>query len=189
MRAPLGAHSSRLRTPLSTNLVSRSPLQRRNMHASGCHRWSCRPASIVQSSLDPLHALLNVILFFVKYPAPGKVKTRIATTVGAARAAEIYRRLAERVCSGLPRDAEIIVLFDPPTKRAEIQEWLTPLSPFLISSRNIPATWAPVSQQLSPPCSIRRPSRKRWRRSGATALIWTQRFLPRPGAPSIKTIA
>ena len=79
----------------------------------------------------PCRSLLNIILFFIKYPTPGEVKTRIAHTAGAARAADIYRRLAERVCSRLPDDAEIIAVFDPPAKRAEIEAWLTPLFPFL----------------------------------------------------------
>jgi rSAM/selenodomain-associated transferase 1 len=67
------------------------------------------------------------ILFFVKHPTPGKVKTRLAARVGAEQACEIYRRLAEKVCGMLPRDAQIFVAFDPPKKRREIEKWIGPL--------------------------------------------------------------
>jgi glycosyltransferase A (GT-A) superfamily protein (DUF2064 family) len=40
--------------------------------------------------------VLNGILFFIKDPVPGQVKTRLAATVGAQRAAENYRELAEK---------------------------------------------------------------------------------------------
>jgi rSAM/selenodomain-associated transferase 1 len=114
------------------NKLVSSPLpQLRNKHAGGAIVGVVVALRSFNLHSRSVSLVLNVILFFIKYPTPGKVKTRIATTVGAARAAEIYRRLAERVCSCLPRDAEIIAVFDPPTKRAEIEEWLTPLSPFL----------------------------------------------------------
>ena len=64
------------------------------------------------------------ILLFVKYPEPGKVKTRLAATVGAEKAADIYRRLVAAVLAGLPPEDELIVVFDPPEKRAQVAEWL-----------------------------------------------------------------
>ncbi len=67
------------------------------------------------------------ILFFVKFPEPGKVKTRLAASVGAERAAAIYRLMVARVIDTLPRGDELIVCFDPPQKRAEIVDWLAPL--------------------------------------------------------------
>ena len=66
----------------------------------------------------------RAILLFVKYPEPGKVKTRLAATVGAAAAADIYRRLVAAVLAGLPAEDELIVVFDPPEKRAQVAEWL-----------------------------------------------------------------
>lgn len=68
----------------------------------------------------------RVILLFVKWPEPGRVKTRIAATAGAERAAEIYRELVARVCAQLPRTTPVIVHFDPPERRAEIEAWLAP---------------------------------------------------------------
>ena len=66
----------------------------------------------------------RAILLFVKYPEPGRVKTRLAATVGADAAAQIYRRLVAAVLAGLPCAEELVVAFDPPEKRAEIVAWL-----------------------------------------------------------------
>lgn len=71
----------------------------------------------------------RVILIFVKWPQAGRVKTRIAATTGAERAAEIYRELVTRVCAQLPRTTPVIVYFDPPKRRAEIEAWLAPKLP------------------------------------------------------------
>lgn len=64
------------------------------------------------------------VLLFVKYPEPGKVKTRLAATVGADRAAEIYRHLAEGVLRRVPAADDVLVMFDPPEKAAAIAAWL-----------------------------------------------------------------
>ena len=66
----------------------------------------------------------RAILLFVKYPEPGKVKTRLAATLGAEMAADIYRRLVAAVVAGLPEGDDLIVVFDPPEKRAQVAEWL-----------------------------------------------------------------
>jgi rSAM/selenodomain-associated transferase 1 len=57
------------------------------------------------------------------------VKTRIAATAGAERAAEIYRELVARVCAQLPLETPVIVYFDPPERRADIEAWLAPKLP------------------------------------------------------------
>ena len=69
----------------------------------------------------------RAILLFVKYPEPGKVKTRLAATLGAVEAAGIYRRLVAAVVAGLPREDDLAVLFDPPEKRAQVADWLQSL--------------------------------------------------------------
>ena len=73
----------------------------------------------------------NSLLYFVKYPEPGKVKTRLAKGVGASEAAEIYRGLAEanlkELNSIIPHTTQLIVAFDPPEKKAEIEKWLSSL--------------------------------------------------------------
>ena len=69
----------------------------------------------------------RAILLFVKYPEPGKVKTRLAATLGAEMAADIYRRLVAAVVAGLPDGDDLIVVFDPPERRAQVEEWLQSL--------------------------------------------------------------
>ena len=66
----------------------------------------------------------RAILVFVKYPETGFVKTRLAATLGAERAAEIYRRLVAEVFSRLPEDEEVIACFDTAERRPEIERWL-----------------------------------------------------------------
>ena len=66
----------------------------------------------------------NTILLFVKYPQPGRVKTRIAATVGADAATAIYKELVARVWSQLPADAAITVCYDPAERGEEVRVWL-----------------------------------------------------------------
>ncbi len=70
----------------------------------------------------------QVLLYFVKYPEPGKVKTRLARTLGNEKAAETYRRLAEdnfrTVRSASSEIIEVHVTFDPPAKEKQIMSWL-----------------------------------------------------------------
>ena len=69
----------------------------------------------------------RAILLFVKYPEPGKVKTRLAATMGAEKAAKIYQRLVAAVLPGLPTGDDLTVVYDPPEKRAEVMAWLQSL--------------------------------------------------------------
>lgn len=71
----------------------------------------------------------RAILLFVKWPEPGKVKTRIAATAGVERAAEIYRMLVAAVCARLPREVPVIVCFDPAEKGVEVRDWLGSILP------------------------------------------------------------
>src|SRR5436190_10175361 len=83
----------------------------------------CRP--ITPSSKSTQMDDGSAIALFVKYPTPGRVKTRMAATIGAERAAEIYRELVERICRVLPSRTNLIVMFDPPERRQETITWLT----------------------------------------------------------------
>ncbi len=69
----------------------------------------------------------QAMLFFVKYPTPGKVKTRLAKTIGDGPSANLYRRLAQKNFEILQnyQNAELIVFFDPPEDKLKIQLWLT----------------------------------------------------------------
>lgn len=68
------------------------------------------------------------LLYFVKYPEPGKVKTRLARTIGDEAAAAMYRKLAEknfRVLQSLDDSRlETCVMFDPPEAEPQIRAWL-----------------------------------------------------------------
>lgn len=68
----------------------------------------------------------NILIVFVKYPEPGKVKTRIARHLGGHRAAEIYSNMAksvvEKVCK--PDAYGTVIYFDPPDRERDVRAWL-----------------------------------------------------------------
>ena len=70
----------------------------------------------------------RALLYFVKYPEPGKVKTRLAAVLGKEEAARRYGALASETLTRLrclsQKDIEIVVLFDPPEREQEVREWL-----------------------------------------------------------------
>jgi uncharacterized protein len=69
----------------------------------------------------------RALVVFVKHPAPGAVKTRLAEAVGPAVAADLYRALAEHVLASTtpaPGEYERLVFFDPPQARDEMRAWL-----------------------------------------------------------------
>ena len=71
-------------------------------------------------------------MIFVKYPEPGKVKTRIADVLGDEEAAQIYRKLVARVSDQVvPGEDEgfdwtVWILFDPPESELAVRDWLQP---------------------------------------------------------------
>jgi hypothetical protein len=69
----------------------------------------------------------RALVVFVKHPAPGAVKTRLARAVGPGAAAELYRSLVEHVLASTtpgPGEFERLVFFDPPEARDEMRAWL-----------------------------------------------------------------
>lgn len=70
----------------------------------------------------------NALIYFVKYPEPGMVKTRLAKVVGVHRAAQAYRELAETnlgVLNSLHSGfVKIIIAFDPFGKEEATRSWL-----------------------------------------------------------------
>lgn len=65
------------------------------------------------------------ILFFVKYPSVGRVKTRLAETVGVSHACELYRRFVGDLLGMLKGvDSEVIICFDPHMQSEEYRRWL-----------------------------------------------------------------
>jgi rSAM/selenodomain-associated transferase 1 len=67
-----------------------------------------------------------MLLIFVKYPEPGKVKTRLAENIGFENAAMLYRKMAEQIIYDLSKLADYrkIVFFDPPERRNDVMRWL-----------------------------------------------------------------
>lgn len=70
------------------------------------------------------------LIVFGRYPAPGKVKTRLIQRLGSARAAELQRRLTEETLSQVrrfssDRRVDVEVCFDGSTKR-KMSRWLGP---------------------------------------------------------------
>ena len=65
---------------------------------------------------------------FLKYPEPGKVKTRLAKDLGAAEAAAVYSRLVCEVLRQVKASSPdlIAIFYDPPDQQAAIREWLHP---------------------------------------------------------------
>lgn len=69
----------------------------------------------------------NVFGLFVKFPEPGKVKTRIAKDTGFDYAAGAYRRIAEEVLlETLPGDGEYkrIIFYSPRNMERHFRSWL-----------------------------------------------------------------
>lgn len=68
------------------------------------------------------------VIFFVKLPVPGEVKTRLAEDTSPEGAARFYAVFAEEKLAELKGGcaADIIVCFTPEAARAEVAEWLGP---------------------------------------------------------------
>lgn len=69
----------------------------------------------------------HAILYFVKYPQAGKVKTRLAKTIGDQEAAHLYMQLAEQnfLVTRACKEADLIVVFDPPQDHVKVHQWLS----------------------------------------------------------------
>lgn len=68
----------------------------------------------------------DCVLFFVKYPEPGMVKTRIADMSSPEDAADFYRVFVEEKLAELKAgcDADIVVCHHPENAGAAMREWL-----------------------------------------------------------------
>lgn len=66
------------------------------------------------------------ILFFVKYPEPGEVKTRLAEDTSPEGAAEFYRVFVEEKFAELDEscEADILVFYTPENIRNQMGAWL-----------------------------------------------------------------
>lgn len=70
--------------------------------------------------------MTDVLAVFVKEPAAGRVKTRLAAEVGSRRAAELYRELGARVVHACVSPAyATVVWFAPGSARRQVGTWLS----------------------------------------------------------------
>src|SRR3990167_2277732 len=73
----------------------------------------------------------NVLIIFLKYPEPGKVKTRLAEDIGDEKACAIYKLLAENVIKNIltknPGTYDVHIFFTPADRETEIRTWLKPI--------------------------------------------------------------
>lgn len=75
--------------------------------------------------------MTNVLIIFLKYPEPGKVKTRLARVIGNEKACEVYTRLAEGILKNIsskkPGRYDLSIFYAPADKGNEIRSWLKPV--------------------------------------------------------------
>lgn len=68
----------------------------------------------------------NCVLFFIKYPEPGSVKTRLAEESTPEQAAAFYRAFVEDKLAELEAgiDGDLVVFFTPEPLRDKVRRWL-----------------------------------------------------------------
>lgn len=67
------------------------------------------------------------VVLFCKYPEPGRVKTRLAASIGPDRATAVYRQMVRSTLDcvrGLQPEPEMFVFFTPPGSAQSTQAWL-----------------------------------------------------------------
>ena len=66
-----------------------------------------------------------IVFIFVKAPVPGRVKTRLAASLGSVEAAQLYQSLAHRIVERVRAGGyRTVVYFDPPSAVAKVRAWL-----------------------------------------------------------------
>ncbi len=90
----------------------------------------------------------NILLYFVKYPTPGKVKTRLAKTVGEKEAARLYSELTRKnleviVSLHANEGFDLVIVYDPPEKIEDIKRWLS------LSCEYLPQRGAGLGERLT----------------------------------------
>lgn len=74
--------------------------------------------------------LAKNLLIFIKYPTPGKVKTRLGRALGPKAAASLYRSMADGIIKRLaspPRHYfDTTIFYHPPGKALGFKAWLGP---------------------------------------------------------------
>lgn len=66
----------------------------------------------------------NAHIIFVKYPEPGKVKTRLGKTVGYEKASAIYKRIAENLINKSCKTCDTMVFIEPYSRLEDFKDWI-----------------------------------------------------------------
>ena len=67
----------------------------------------------------------TVLLLFIRFPEPGRVKTRLAARIGTNEAAEVYRNFILDILATLTKcGPPIRICFSPPEREAALLDWL-----------------------------------------------------------------
>lgn len=67
---------------------------------------------------------MTAVLLFARAPRAGRVKTRLAASIGAVRALALYRQVGRAVIDRLARRYDVTVWFDPADAEPEMRRWL-----------------------------------------------------------------
>jgi rSAM/selenodomain-associated transferase 1 len=71
---------------------------------------------------------MNALILFVKDPVPGNVKTRLGTTIGMERAAELYRSFAASsfaiATEMVKHNTRVFIWYAPGAEREAIRAWV-----------------------------------------------------------------
>lgn len=68
----------------------------------------------------------KTVLIFLKAPRESTVKTRLAKSIGSAKALQAYRKMAEHQLAAIPEHWNASVCFTPSDARSEMETWLGP---------------------------------------------------------------
>ncbi len=91
------------------------------------------------------------MIVFAKVPEAGRVKTRLAATIGEYAAVVAYRKLAEETLRLLPKSVDVWVSYAPGTSEAEevMRAWLGGLRPI---NRWLPQVDGGLGERLEGAC-------------------------------------
>ncbi len=89
--------------------------------------------NIEEPAIAEPEAALPWLIIMMKAPEPGRVKTRLAKSIGDRGAAQLYRRFVEYLLSEIiaapGTQWRPMIAFAPDHAEAEIRAWLEPLAP------------------------------------------------------------
>lgn len=88
-----------------------------------------------------------LLILFVKYPEPGRVKTRLAADVGDEAAARIYRMMVASIIGNLPQGTAIRIVYHRFRSETDYREWLD--DPVLAEAEYVPQCEGDLGERLT----------------------------------------